>query len=66
MGHDLKVTKNITHHIKEYECKTCGEKFTTSPSGHIITLTETRAETNTILEDFYIKKLRRKGLSMGS
>lgn len=65
VGHDLKVTKHITDHIKEYKCKCCKEKFTTSPSGHITPLTDTRIEVNVVLGRIYNKRQQRKTLRLG-
>ncbi|RNC87190.1 MAG: hypothetical protein ED556_07150 [Winogradskyella sp.] len=59
-GHDLKVTKKITSHIKEYQCQKCKKKYTTSPSGSITELTQKRQEINTVLENMHQKKLNRK------
>jgi len=61
-GHDLKVTKNVTYHIKEYKCKHCKEKFTTSQSGGIILLTSERKNINAILENIHLKKIKRQSV----
>ncbi|HMB99652.1 MAG TPA: hypothetical protein VKN14_01305 [Flavobacteriaceae bacterium] len=61
-GHDLKVTKNVTYYIKEYKCKHCKEKFTTSDTGKIILLTPERKSTNAILENIHLKKIKRKSV----
>lgn len=61
-GHDLKVTKNVTYHIKEYICKHCKEKFTTSQSGGIILLTSERKNINAILENIHLKKIKRQSV----
>ncbi|MGC6431084.1 MAG: hypothetical protein ACON5F_08585 [Jejuia sp.] len=63
VGHDLKVTKHITNHIKEYQCTCCKEKFTTSPTGQITILTDTREEANTVLKHIHTRRLERKGFN---
>ena len=63
-GHDLKVIKNVTYHVKEYMCKHCKEKFTTAQSGEITLLTNERKNINTILENIHLKKIRRKSVLM--
>ncbi len=62
-GHRLKISKHVTEHIKEYQCTCCKEKFTTSPTGNIISLTESRERVNLTLQNIHGRKLRRKGIS---
>ena len=58
--HDLKVSKNVTYHIKEYSCRHCKQKFTTSQSGGITLLTPERKNINAILENIHLRKLKRQ------
>lgn len=62
-GHALKLIKNVTHHVKEYECEHCKEKFTTSPNGYLTSLSERRKEVNDILARMHLKKLQRRGIN---
>lgn len=59
-GHDIVVTKHVTYHIKEYTCKHCKVKFTTSQSGGITLLTSERKSINAILENIHLRKLKRQ------
>ena len=59
-GHDFKVTRNVTYHVKEYTCKTCRKELTTSGSGNLIPLTPKFKEINDVLERIHQKKHRIK------
>lgn len=59
-GHDFKVTKQITYHVKEFKCVQCQEQFTTDESGNLTKLTPKYREINSVLEKVHNKKLRRK------
>lgn len=55
-GHDLKVAREVTYHVKEYKCKNCRKEFTTSSNGNLTQLTPKYKEINKVLE--YIHKRR--------
>ncbi|TYA70134.1 hypothetical protein FUA24_22900 [Seonamhaeicola marinus] len=59
-GHDLRVSKNVTLHVKEYTCKNCGKQFTTSSNGNLVELTPKFKEINTVLEKIHNKRLLRQ------
>lgn len=61
-GHDIKVSKNVTFHVKEYTCKNCSKKFTTGSNGNLVELTPKYKEINAALENIHQKRLikRRK------
>lgn len=59
-GHDIRVKKNITFHVKEYACKNCNKEFTTSSSGEITELTQKFKEINKVLENVHNKRLVRR------
>ena len=61
-GHDLKVTKQVTYHVKEFMCQQCHEQFTTYESGNLTKLTPKYREINSVLEKIHNKKIRRKSL----
>ncbi len=58
-GHQYKVTKKVTSHVKEYTCKCCKRQLTTNSNGNLIELTPKYREINTILEDIYIRRMSR-------
>lgn len=59
-GHDFKVTRNVTYHVKEYACKTCKKQLTTSGSGSLIELTPKFKEINDVLERIHHKRISKK------
>ena len=59
-GHNLKIVKNVTVYVKEYQCKHCNEKFTTSQSGQVIPLTKEREDINAILGRIHLRKANRR------
>ncbi|MDO6595608.1 hypothetical protein Q4512_01705 [Oceanihabitans sp. 2_MG-2023] len=61
-GHDFKVTKDITAHVKEYQCKHCKKQMTTSGNGNLIPLTPKFKEINLVLKSMHYKKKKRKAL----
>ncbi|MBP0902690.1 hypothetical protein ACFSKN_06695 [Mariniflexile gromovii] len=56
-GHDFKVTRNVTYHVKEYACKTCNKQLTTNSSGHLTELTPQFKEINDVLERIHKKRI---------
>ncbi len=59
IGHDFKVSKEITYHIKEYKCKRCGEEMTIDAKGEFVPLTAKQKEINTVLNKVHEKRLER-------
>lgn len=58
-GHDYKMTKKVTNHVKEYTCNRCNKQLTTNSNGRLIELTPTYREINTTLERIYNNRLMR-------
>jgi hypothetical protein len=56
-GHDFKVTRNVTYHVKEYSCKNCKKQLTTSGNGNLIELTSKFREINDVLERIHHKRV---------
>ena len=59
-GHQYKVIKKVTYHVKEYECKHCKQKVTTSGNGGLTPLTPKYREINSILERIHNYKIKRR------
>ncbi len=57
-GHKLKVSKNVTDHIHEYQCAKCGLEMTDTANGFIAQLTPKFKETNNYLANFYKRRCR--------
>jgi hypothetical protein len=58
-GHTLKVSKNVTNHIHEYECAKCGMEMTDTANGLIARLTPKFKETNNYLAKIHQRRRRR-------
>jgi hypothetical protein len=58
-GHRLKVSKNVTKHIHEYQCAKCGVEMTDTANGLLARLTPKFKETNKYLAKFYKKRTKR-------
>lgn len=58
-GHDYKVTRHVTYHVKEYTCKNCKRELTTSGNGNLIELTPKFKEINDVLERIHHKRILR-------
>lgn len=56
-GHEFKVTRNVTYHVKEYACKTCSKQLTTNGNGHLTELTPKFKEINDVLERIHNKRI---------
>ena len=39
VGHQYRVAKKVTQHIKEYKCSCCGKEITTNAYGKLVPLT---------------------------
>jgi len=58
-GHNYKVSKKVTNHVKEYTCKCCKKQLTTNSNGKLIELTPKFQEINSTLERIYNNKMMR-------
>lgn len=56
-GHDFKVARNVTYHVKEYACRNCKKELTTSGTGDLILLTPKFKEINDVLERIHLKRI---------
>lgn len=59
-GHQFVVSKQVTHHVKEYKCKNCNYQMTTDGRGRLTPLTPKYKEINSVLERIHIKRKLRK------
>lgn len=59
-GHDFKITKHVTRHVKEFKCRHCNKPFTTDQSGNITELTPKLKEINAVLEHIHNKRLLKR------
>ncbi len=59
-GHNYLLTKNVTHHIKEYTCSHCGEQATTNSRGRLEVMTPKLKEINDAIASVHAKKLAKK------
>jgi phage FluMu protein Com len=58
-GHNYKVSKTVTYHVKEYTCSHCKKQLTTSSNGTLIELTPKFKEINDILQRIHNSRLKR-------
>ena len=58
-GHNFKVSKKVTYHVKEYKCSHCKKQLTTNSNGHLIDLTPKYKEINSILERIHNRRMLR-------
>jgi ferritin-like metal-binding protein YciE len=58
-GHQYKMTKKVTHHVKEYTCKCCKKQLTTNANGKLTELTPTYQDINSVLERIYQVRVSR-------
>ncbi|NIK91130.1 hypothetical protein GZ212_03110 [Mangrovimonas sp. CR14] len=59
-GHEFRVTKEVTTHVKEFKCIHCKKEMTTGENGHLRPLTDKYREINSILNDVHKKKKAKK------
>lgn len=59
-GHQFLVSKQVTHHVKEYKCKNCSSEMTTDGKGRLTPLTPKYKEINSVLERIYIRRTHKK------
>lgn len=62
-GHAFQVSRNVTLHVKEYECKQCKKQATTNGNGSLTELTPKFREINSILERIHTRRNMRKASS---
>ena len=60
-GHNYKVSKKVTSHVKEYTCTCCKRQLTTNGNGGFTELTPKFKEINSILEAMYQHRMERTG-----
>lgn len=58
-GHNYKVSRHVTSHVKEYICVNCKKELTTNGNGNLIVLTPKYKEINNVLEQIHNKKILR-------
>lgn len=58
-GHNYKMTKKVTNHVKEYTCKCCKKQLTTNSNGRLTELTPKYQEINSALERIYNRRMMR-------
>ncbi len=58
-GHNYKVSKSVTKHVKEYTCKCCNKQLTTNSDGKLTELTPKYQEINQALERIYNNRMMR-------
>ncbi|MBD0831018.1 hypothetical protein [Aestuariibaculum sediminum] len=59
-GHNFKVTKQVTYHVKEYTCSHCKKQLTTNSNGNLTELTPKFKEINAILERIHHSRMERR------
>ena len=62
-GHRYRVSRAVTHSIKEYECKCCKHEITIDIKGNITPLTENARNLNAVLARMYKVKRKRAMLT---
>jgi len=58
-GHNYKLTKRVTNHVKEYTCSCCKKQLTTDGNGRLTELTPKYQEINHNLERIYSNRMAR-------
>lgn len=58
-GHDYRVSKEITYHVKEYKCRRCNSEMTIDGHGRFIPLTPKFKEINSVLNRVHNKRLEK-------
>ncbi|ULC59963.1 hypothetical protein MBM09_03025 [Flaviramulus sp. BrNp1-15] len=59
-GHNFRVTRHVTYHVKEYTCKNCKRELTTNGNGRLTALTPKFKEINDVLERIHRKRSKKK------
>ncbi len=55
-GHDYRVSRHVTYHVKEYTCKNCQNQLTVNGNGYLTELTPKFKEINDVLERIHMKR----------
>ena len=63
-GHDYKLHKNVTHHVKEYRCRHCNEHLTTDGQGRLTIMTPKYKDINSTLERIHTSRRKRRQLML--
>ena len=58
-GHNYEVTRQVTYHIKEYNCKNCKKQLTINGNCQLIELSPKFKEINDVLERIHIKRIKK-------
>ena len=58
-GHRYEVSRKVTSHVKEYQCRCCKRELTTNSNGRLTELTPTFKEINSILERIHTARMMR-------
>jgi hypothetical protein len=58
-GHNFKVSKEITYHVKEFKCKNCGQEMTINGKGEFVPLTKKYKHINSVLNNVHNKRLEK-------
>ncbi|WP_052461148.1 hypothetical protein [Psychroserpens mesophilus] len=61
-GHQFKVSKKVTYHVKEYKCTHCSAQMTTNGKGGLTPLTPKFKEINSVLERIHNNRMSKKQL----
>lgn len=59
-GHKYRLSKQVTHHIREYKCSHCGQEVTTHTNGRLQKMTPLLKDINSTLAYVHAKKTSRK------
>jgi len=59
-GHQYRVSREITDHVKEYSCTYCDRQLTTDADGAISELTEEKQRINEKLREVYGSRRHRR------
>ena len=63
LGHEYKVSREITGHIKEYACVHCQKQVTADENGRLSPLTPEKMEINDTLRSVHFKRKVRRASS---
>lgn len=56
-GHNFKVSRSVTYHVKEYTCKHCKKELTTGSNGSLTLLTPKFKEINDVLQRIHLSRI---------
>lgn len=59
-GHKFKLVKNITKHIKYYQCNNCGCEVSTNSKGELVCLTDELKGIHSGIKTVIVKRKMRK------